>query len=159
VLSRWDAVTVSERSAFAVGKLKELATMLSAATKKWEAKASDRVKDWIHPLTVFANQSKWTLIKAEKIIQVFLPFIYENNFRFVTERLASHSVAETEFQFRPEAIDWRDYILNIHEPGVRKWCYPILESKPVETDFYGYAVRLSRDAEAVSERRASGGAG
>ncbi|MFO1464246.1 MAG: fatty acyl-CoA reductase [bacterium] len=156
LLSRWDAVAVTEQSPFAVDKLKELATQLSAATKKWEAKASDRVKAWIHPLTVFANQSKWTLIKAEKIIQVFLPFIYENNFRFVTENLAAHRVVESEFQFRPEAIDWRDYILNIHEPGVRRWCYPILESKPVETDAHPYAVRLAREPKAISEPRVSG---
>jgi Putative dehydrogenase domain of multifunctional non-ribosomal peptide synthetases and related enzymes len=132
VLSRWDSVPVSQDSSFSVGRLREIAASLSRFAMKMEGRASGRVREVIHPLTVFANRAKWTLIKAEKILRVFSPFIYENNFRFRTDNLEFLQGEEPEFRCDPADIDWRDYILNIHEPGVRKWCYPILENKPVE---------------------------
>ena len=147
VLSRWDSVTVGDDNRLTAGKLKEHAAALFRLAKNWEAKAPEPVKGWLHPLTVFANQSKWTLVKAEKIMQVFQPFIYETDYRFLTDHLANASVEEEEFRFRPEAIDWRDYILNIHEPGIRKWCFPILENKPVEKYCPEYPFRLLEASE------------
>jgi len=146
LLSRWDTVTVSDRSPFLASKLKDYATSLLHWVRKLEAKVPDQGQRWVHPVTTFATHAKWTLIKAEKIIQVFRPFIYENNFRFLTDHLSNLSAEEEEYLFRPESIDWRDYILNIHEPGIRKWCYPILENKPVEQYHPDYPFRLLRDS-------------
>ncbi len=152
VLSRWDSVTVSEQSPFLVSKLKDRATTLLHWVRKLEAKLSEPGQRWVHPVTAFATRSKWTLVKAEKIIQVFLPFIYENDFRFVTQNLSELEIAEEDFRFHPETIDWREYVLKVHEPGIRKWCYPILEGKPVERYVPEYPFRLPRQANGEAKR-------
>ncbi|MFO1518662.1 MAG: SDR family oxidoreductase [bacterium] len=158
LLSRWDAVTVSEESFFSVGSLREAAVRLNQFAKQWEAKTSGFLKEWIHSATVLTHRAKWALIKAEKIIRIFLPFIYENHFRFVCENLEKHEVREEEFRFEPGKIDWRHYILDIHEPGIRKWCYPLIENKPVEKLNLSYPFRLSEEGgEREFPRRVSRG--
>ena len=36
------------------------------------------------------------------------------------------------FDFAPENIDWWDYWINIHIPALRRWCYPLMEGRPLE---------------------------
>ncbi|MCE9625928.1 MAG: SDR family oxidoreductase [Deltaproteobacteria bacterium] len=159
LLSRWDAVPVGENSPFSVTQLRKWATSLTNLAKKLEGKAPESLKELAHRLTLFAHNSKWTLIKAEKIIQVFLPFIHDNDFRFVTKHLAEHEVEEMEdFGFEPEKIHWREYVIDIHEPGIRKWCYPILEHSPVEKYTPPYSFHLIKEAtKSRAQKRAVGG--
>src|SRR2546425_8966470 len=37
------------------------------------------------------------------------------------------------FGYHPSAIDWWEYWINIHIPALRKWCYPLIEGRPLET--------------------------
>ena len=37
------------------------------------------------------------------------------------------------FGFAPEAIDWWDYWINVHIPALRRWCYPLMEGRPLES--------------------------
>ena len=46
------------------------------------------------------------------------------------ERLAEK--AEPELRFEPESIEWRSYWLDVHMPGLRRWCFPIYENKDRE---------------------------
>jgi hypothetical protein len=36
---------------------------------------------------------------------------------------------EPEFHCHPNSIDWRAYWIDIHVPGLRKWCFPLFENK------------------------------
>jgi len=36
------------------------------------------------------------------------------------------------FAFDPESIDWWDYWINVHIPALRRWCYPLMEGRPLE---------------------------
>jgi alcohol-forming fatty acyl-CoA reductase len=78
------------------------------------------------------------LQRAEKLIELYEPFILHNEHVFACEnaRLLSAALPEEEraiFSFDPEALDWWDYWINIHIPALRRWCYPLMEGRPLET--------------------------
>jgi len=75
--------------------------------------------------------------RAQKLIQLYEPFILHNEHVFECEnaRLLSAALGPEEkdlFDFSPETIDWWDYWINIHIPALRRWCYPLMEGKPLE---------------------------
>jgi thioester reductase-like protein len=77
------------------------------------------------------------LVRAEKLIELYEPFILHNEHVFECEnaRLLSAALSREErelFDFSPEAIDWWDYWINIHIPALRRWCYPLMEGRPLE---------------------------
>ncbi|MBS1840409.1 MAG: SDR family oxidoreductase [Acidobacteria bacterium] len=78
------------------------------------------------------------LNRAEKLIELYEPFILHNehvfeceNARFLTAALIPEE--KEMFAFDPESIDWWDYWINIHIPALRRWCYPLMEGRPLET--------------------------
>jgi alcohol-forming fatty acyl-CoA reductase len=84
----------------------------------------------------FARQER-DLIRTEKLIELYKPFILQNEHVFEAEnaRLLSAALNPEErklFAFAPESIDWWDYWINIHIPALRRWCYPLMEGKPLE---------------------------
>ncbi|HKW56403.1 MAG TPA: SDR family oxidoreductase [Candidatus Acidoferrum sp.] len=77
------------------------------------------------------------LIRAEKLIELYEPFILHNEHVFECEnaRLLSASLSTEEreiFGFAPEAMDWWEYWINVHIPALRRWCYPLMEGRPLE---------------------------
>jgi thioester reductase-like protein len=77
------------------------------------------------------------LVRAEKLIELYEPFILHNEHVFECEnaRLLSAMLSDEErmlFEFNPESIDWWDYWINIHIPALRRWCYPLMEGRPLE---------------------------
>jgi thioester reductase-like protein len=77
------------------------------------------------------------LSRAEKLIELYEPFILHNEHVFESEnaRLLSAALPPEEkaaFEFGPEAIDWWEYWINIHIPALRRWCYPLMEGRPLE---------------------------
>jgi long-chain acyl-CoA synthetase len=78
------------------------------------------------------------LIRAEKLIELYEPFILHNEHVFECEnaRLLSAALSDEEkaiFDFAPESIDWWDYWINVHIPALRRWCYPLMEGRPLES--------------------------
>ena len=77
------------------------------------------------------------LIRAEKLIELYEPFILHNEHVFECEnaRLLSAALPPGErqlFDFTPEAVDWWDYWINVHIPALRRWCYPLMEGRPLQ---------------------------
>jgi thioester reductase-like protein len=78
------------------------------------------------------------LVRAQKLIELYEPFILHNEHVFECEnaRLLSAALGAEEkelFDFAPEAIDWWEYWINVHIPALRRWCYPLMEGRPLET--------------------------
>ncbi|HKV25027.1 MAG TPA: SDR family oxidoreductase [Candidatus Acidoferrum sp.] len=78
------------------------------------------------------------LIRAEKLIELYEPFILHNEHVFECEnaRLLSAGLSGEEkemFDFAPEVIDWWNYWINVHIPALRRWCYPLMEGRPLES--------------------------
>ncbi|MBI3952019.1 MAG: SDR family oxidoreductase [Acidobacteria bacterium] len=78
------------------------------------------------------------LDRVEKLIELYEPFILLNEQVFEAGNVALLSAAlvpeEREaFDYDARTIDWWDYWINIHIPALRKWSYPIIEGRPIET--------------------------
>jgi thioester reductase-like protein len=78
------------------------------------------------------------LNRAEKLIELYEPFILHNDHVFECENTRMLSAAlpaeeSSTFDFAPEAIDWWDYWINVHIPALRRWCYPLMEGRPLES--------------------------
>ncbi|HKW88900.1 MAG TPA: SDR family oxidoreductase [Candidatus Acidoferrales bacterium] len=78
------------------------------------------------------------LERVIKLINLFEPFILRNEHTFEAmniERLSAALPQEevAEFGYDSRSIDWWDYWINVHIPALRKWCYPLIEGRPIET--------------------------
>jgi thioester reductase-like protein len=77
------------------------------------------------------------LEKVEKLIELFEPFILQNEHDFVAENVEKLSTAlvpeeREKFSSDTSSLDWYDYWINIHIPALRKWTYPLIEGRPLE---------------------------
>jgi long-chain acyl-CoA synthetase len=83
--------------------------------------------------------------EASKNIELFRPFIFENqyifradNIRALRDRLSAADQAL--LPWGPEKLDWYDYWMNIHFPGLQKWVLPELDQTyaPRPKQLYSY---------------------
>ena len=77
------------------------------------------------------------LEKVEKLIELFEPFILQNEHDFVAENVEKLSFAlvpeeRERFAYNTSSLDWWDYWINIHIPALRRWTYPLIEGRPLE---------------------------
>jgi long-chain acyl-CoA synthetase len=77
------------------------------------------------------------LIRVEKLIELYKPFILHNEQVFESQNVQLLSAAlppeEREaFGYDPSSVDWWDYWINIHIPALRRWVYPLIEGRPME---------------------------
>lgn len=78
------------------------------------------------------------LERVEKLIELYEPFILHNEHVFEAQNIEILSAAlppeeKEAFCYDPHAIDWWEYWINIHVPALRRWTYPLIEGRPVET--------------------------
>jgi hypothetical protein len=75
---------------------------------------------------------------VEKLIELFEPFILFNDHDFAADNVEklSHALVEDEqeeFGYKARGLDWWDYWINVHIPALRRWCYPLMEGRPLES--------------------------
>jgi len=126
---------------------------LSIPMQKAVVSRINRVAGLLHIKKPPLGRQERDLQRAEKLIELYEPFILHNQHVFECEnaRLLSAALPPEEravFGFEPETIDWWDYWINIHIPALRRWCYPLMEGRPLET-------RRPREVHWPAERRAS----
>jgi len=78
------------------------------------------------------------LDRVEKIIALYEPFILHNDHVFEAENIERLSQAlppeeRESFGYDVRSIDWWDYWINVHIPAQRRWSYPLLEGRPLES--------------------------
>lgn len=92
----------------------------------------------VRPLLKPAADALANAAKAEDriadILELFLPFVAESNWIFscANTRAAIARMPEEErarFHWKPEQIDWRHYMWEVHLPGLEKWVYPLIEER------------------------------
>ena len=77
------------------------------------------------------------LVRVEKLIELYKPFILQNEQVFEAQNVQLLSAAlpseeRAVFGYDPSAVDWWDYWINIHIPALRRWVYPLIEGRPME---------------------------
>ncbi|MCA9489741.1 MAG: SDR family oxidoreductase [Myxococcales bacterium] len=72
--------------------------------------------------------------RVDKMLQMYRPFVHDNDWTFRTDRARSLSAHEGAFRFDLRDLDWCDYWVDVEYPGLRKWCIPILHNETIEND-------------------------
>ena len=72
--------------------------------------------------------------QTDSLFQLFMPFICEKAYIFHCDNTrALHARLSPQDQlglnWAPDQINWRDYWLKVHLPGLEKWVYPSLEEE------------------------------
>lgn len=125
---RFDAIPVS----------KQRYERMSAPAQKAIIKSIQRVMSPLPLRKTPLARAERSLERVEKLIELFKPFILFNEQDFVADNVEklSHALVPEEkadFGYETCSIDWWDYWINIHIPALRKWTYPLIEGRPIES--------------------------
>lgn len=116
----------------------------------WLRDAADRgPESWKKPARRRAfrlERNRRALRRVELMVDGFVPFTRDLRHRFVANALSARDIAEPEFRFQPESFDWRRYWLDVHMPGLRRWCFPEIDGEEVERLQPATPVRLGDSA-------------
>jgi alcohol-forming fatty acyl-CoA reductase len=93
------------------------------------------------------------LEKVGKLVQLFEPFILQNEHDFVADNVEKLSLAlvpeeRADFGYNTRALDWWTYWIDIHIPALRRWTYPLIEGRPL-------ALRPPRPLLPINEQEAT----
>jgi long-chain acyl-CoA synthetase len=72
--------------------------------------------------------------ETKEAFELFRPFMVENAYIFRSDNVRAlwNEMRADERQllvWNPEKIDWYDYWMNVHFPGLKKWVFPTLEDE------------------------------
>jgi long-chain acyl-CoA synthetase len=74
------------------------------------------------------------LVRVDKMLDLYRPFVVENSWVFRTERARALSSADPVFRFDLTDVDWCRYWVDVEYPGLRRWCIPIIDGAKIEGD-------------------------
>jgi long-chain acyl-CoA synthetase len=126
---RMDAIPVS----------KERYNRMSAPAQKMIIKSIQRIMSPLpSAMTKPLAKTERNLERVEKLVGLFEPFILHNEHDFVADNVEKLSQAlspeEKEiFAYDTAGLDWWEYWIDIHIPALRRWTYPLIEGRPLET--------------------------
>ncbi|HXI23712.1 MAG TPA: SDR family oxidoreductase, partial [Pyrinomonadaceae bacterium] len=108
---------------------KKVSSFLDKAKPKW---GGGRYESVIKRVKQTVDDIEQQSREAKEAFEMFHPFTYENAYVFRADNIRAlfNRMSEDERQlltWNPEQIDWYDYWLNIHMPGLKKWVLPTLE--------------------------------
>lgn len=111
---------------------------LSAPAQKILVQAINRTVEPIPFVRPPLARQERELEKVIKLIDLFEPFILRNDHVFEATNVERLSAAlpvdeQATFGYDTRSLDWWDYWINVHIPALRKWCYPLIEGRPLET--------------------------
>jgi alcohol-forming fatty acyl-CoA reductase len=110
---------------------------LSAPAQKALVQAINRTVEPFAAKPPLARRER-ELEKVIKLVSLFEPFILHNDHVFEALHVEQLSAAlppaeRADFGFDARGLDWWDYWINVHIPALRKWCYPLIEGRPLES--------------------------
>ncbi|MBK7933819.1 MAG: AMP-binding protein [Acidobacteria bacterium] len=116
--------------------------LLDKANPRW---GGGRIGNIVSDLKKSVESFEQTTKETMDAFAMFKPFMIDNEYLYRSDNVrALHSlIREKEkalLPWYPEKLDWYDYWLNVHFPGMRKWVLPTLEEelKAVEKRSYTY---------------------
>lgn len=115
---------------------------LDKVTPEW---GGGRLNDIVTDVKKGIDEFERTTQETMDAFAMFKPFMVDNEYNYrsdnVRELMSKIKKSEKDLlPWYPEKLDWYDYWLNIHFPGLRKWVLPQLEEdlKAVERRDYTY---------------------
>lgn len=133
VLSRWDAKAADPDHMLNIGNIRSLMNQVTRYLRHGlPEKLPSELQDAADKLAKETETSNQRLRKIEDVLELFQPFTHDHYVVFECRAIDRHPVVEPELAFRPESIEWRSYWLDVHMPGLRRWCFPSYENKERE---------------------------
>jgi len=132
ILARWDGVEAEIDHTLSVTNLRKVTKGVVKVMRDLPNRWPKMVHRGAKKVADKVDKIDDNLDTIERLIDLYLPFIYENHFIFSTDNLLKYDVVEEPFRFDPTALNWRTYWINVHIPGLRKWCYPLFEGRTPE---------------------------
>src|SRR5215204_1750078 len=129
--------------------------LLDKAAPTWAGgRLSNIVSDLKKSVESFEQSSQETI----DAFAMFKPFMIDNAYEYRSDnvRALMSLVREKEkhlLPWYPERIDWYDYWLNVHFPGMRKWVLPQLEEDLKKTEKRSYTYKDLLDLFDTSVKR------
>jgi long-chain acyl-CoA synthetase len=121
---------------------KQANALMDRATPRW---GGGRIGNIISDLKKSTEGFKESTQATMDAFAMFKPFMVDNEYLYRSDnvRALMAMIKEREkplLPWYPERLDWYDYWLNVHFPGMRKWVLPTLEEelKAVEKRSYTY---------------------
>ncbi|HEY3024534.1 MAG TPA: AMP-binding protein [Pyrinomonadaceae bacterium] len=108
---------------------KKVSSLLDKARPRW---GGGRIPDVIDIVKERVDRVEELTSEAKEAFEMFRPFTIENAYIFRSDNVRSllQKIRKDEqalLPWHPESLDWYDYWLNIHMPGLQKWVFPKLE--------------------------------
>jgi nucleoside-diphosphate-sugar epimerase len=126
--SRWDSVLVEPDHVFSVQRNRALLAGAREALELLPHKLARKT----HKLLERVDHADKKLEQIERMVELYLPFMYESFHVFECRAIGRTPALEPELRFEPEVIDWRKYWIEVHMPGLRRWAFPLIEGKKPE---------------------------
>ncbi|MBK8466658.1 MAG: AMP-binding protein [Chloracidobacterium sp.] len=121
---------------------KQADNLMDRMTPRW---GGGRIGNIVSDLKKSTESFKETTQATMDAFAMFKPFMIDNEYLYRSDNVrALHSLIKEKekelLPWYPERLDWYDYWLNVHFPGMRKWVLPQLEEdlKAVEKRSYTY---------------------
>lgn len=127
ILSRWETIPSKKDHLLSTPNMKKFFTGLERALSK-----SGMFKPLLKKVHAWSLKTNRKLEQTEKLLELFYPFIHDYRHVFSTRALFQYDIKEKEFEFSIRQIPWEDYWKNVQMPGLRKWCFPVIEGKTIE---------------------------
>ena len=142
VLARWDTIVSEVDHLLSVRNLRSVTESFSEWLRevRWPKFLRPSVDDMVKN----TDDALDTIDTIAKVVDLYQPFVHDNVFIFVSSALHLHPPVEPEFLCHPAQIDWRSYWIDIHVPGLRKWCFPLFENKTPESYTPRHPFKLPR---------------
>ena len=108
---------------------KRASSFLDGLRPRW---GGGQVTEWIDTAKQTVDRVEEVTRETAAAFDLFRPFMIENAYTFRADNVRSlHSRIRKDEQallpWWPDKLDWYDYWMNVHFPGLKKWIFPTLE--------------------------------
>jgi long-chain acyl-CoA synthetase len=108
---------------------KKAASLLDRVRPRW---GGGRVVEVIDRVKTSVDRVEEITRETDEAFDMFRPFTVQNAYVFRSDNVRSlfgriRDEEQSLLNWHPEKLDWYDYWLNIHLPGLTKWVFPTLE--------------------------------
>ena len=129
--------------------------VLDKASPRW---GGGRIGNIVSDLQKSVSDLERTTRETMDAFSMFKPFMIDNEYLYRSDNVRAliSVIKEKEkhlLPWYPEKLDWYDYWLNVHFPGIRKWVLPTLEEELKIQEKRSYTYRDLLDLFDTSTKR------
>jgi long-chain acyl-CoA synthetase len=133
VSSRFESIGRTKKQYETTGA-RRIAGALKSASELLDIANHGPLRPLVKPAIDALSSAAKTEEKTAEILEIFMPFVAEADWVFscANTRAAIARMPEEErakFFWEPEKIDWRQWMWEVHLPGLEKWVYPLIEER------------------------------